>query len=198
MIAQTTLGDIQINNNQDREIIREILYENSYGIDTRIKLEGKVLDIGAHIGIFSRLALSRGCEVISVEPEDKNFARLTENAPGAKLIKRAVTSKREAFLEVHETRGEMHKLSDQGVRVKTIPLDDLIDGEIDLLKMDIEGGEYNALMTCNKLELIKQITMEYHLGINLAAGLIKHLEAFGLEATYIEGESFGHLEFQRI
>lgn len=198
MKINTRLGDIFINNDQDKEIIREILDENRYSIDERIKLEGRVLDIGAHIGIFSKLALSKGCSVTSVEPEEKNFNLLKVNAKGATLINKAVTFKKEAFLNVHPDRGEMHRLAESGVKVETISLDDLIDGEIDLLKMDIEGGEYDAFKGCTKLGMIKQITMEYHLGINRVAELIRDLEAFGFDAIYIEGERFGTLQLKRL
>jgi len=38
------------------------------------------LDVGAHIGVFSRLALSKGCKhIIAYEPEPSNFELLTNN-----------------------------------------------------------------------------------------------------------------------
>jgi len=198
MTTPTFIGDIYINNNQDNEIIREILTENGYGIDKRVKLTGTVLDIGAHIGIFSKLALSRGCKVISVEPEDKNFHLLTVNAPGATHIKKAVTSEKRAFLMVHPDRGEMHKLMPVGIPVDTITLDELIgDGTIDLLKIDIEGGEYDAIMTSTKMGQVNQIAMEYHLGLDRAVELINFLNQFGLKPVYISGEDFGQLQFLR-
>ena len=196
MTTPTFIGEIYINNLQDNEIIREILNENSYGIDKRIKLQGTVLDIGAHIGIFSKLALSRGCKVISVEPEDKNFTMLVANAPEATHIKKAVTSSKEAFLAVHPDRGEMHKLMPVGVPVETITLDELIgDRTIDLLKIDIEGGEYDAIMTSKRMGQVNQIAMEYHLGLDKAIELINFLKDYGLKPVYINGEEFGQLQF---
>lgn len=39
-----------------------------------------VLDVGAHIGVFSRLVLSKGCKhIIAYEPEPSNFDLLTKN-----------------------------------------------------------------------------------------------------------------------
>lgn len=199
MITSTKIGNIELNNSQDNEIIREILLENRYSIDERITLEGTVLDIGAHIGIFSRLALTRGCEVISVEPEAKNFRLLQINAPGALFINKAVSSIKDwTYLEVHPTRGEMHHLSDHGVKVPTTTLDELITKKINVLKMDIEGGEYDALMKCSKLDLVEQITMEYHLGIERAAELITLLNFRGFKPVYINGEDFGQLQFKRL
>lgn len=50
------------------------------------------------------------------------------------------------------------------VTVKTVSLNDLIIGEIDLLKLDIEGAEYDVILSiAQKLNLIKNIVIEYHL-----------------------------------
>ena len=38
------------------------------------------LDIGAHIGVFTSLALAAGAEVVSVEPDKDNFAILEKNS----------------------------------------------------------------------------------------------------------------------
>jgi FkbM family methyltransferase len=56
--------------------------ESSMKRDSAFSLNGheKVLDIGAHIGVFSRYALSVGCtEIIAYEPEAKNFDFLEDN-----------------------------------------------------------------------------------------------------------------------
>lgn len=196
-MTKTDIGDIHTNNSQDNEIIREILIEDSYRVNDLIDLSGRVLDIGAHIGIFSRLALTKGCEVISVEPEEKNFELLKVNAGRAKHIKKAVTSAKTAFLEVHSWRGELHKLGQKGVMVDTIHLDDLLDKHVHLLKMDIEGGEYDALMTSKRLDRVDQITMEYHLGIDRVAELILYLKTFGFVPLHIEGVEFGTLQLKR-
>jgi FkbM family methyltransferase len=46
-----------------------------------------VLDVGAHIGIFSRLALAEGCSrVIAYEPEHSNFELLRRNLNMAKPV----------------------------------------------------------------------------------------------------------------
>ena len=45
-----------------------------------LKNHTTVLDIGAHIGVFSRFAIAEGCQhVISYEPEPTNFALLSQN-----------------------------------------------------------------------------------------------------------------------
>jgi FkbM family methyltransferase len=55
-----------------------IIDENPY---KKLPVEGTVLDLGAHIGTFTRDALSRGAErVIAYEPEPVNFQLLCRNA----------------------------------------------------------------------------------------------------------------------
>jgi len=46
--------------------------------------------------------------------------------------------------------------------IETVLLDDLIVGEVDFLKMDIEGAETEVLLSSNKLNLVKQMFIEYH------------------------------------
>jgi len=53
-------------------------------------------------------------------------------------------------------------------------------------------------MTCKRLHLVDQITMEYHLGIDRAAELILFLKQFGFKPLYIKGEEFGSLQLRRI
>lgn len=38
------------------------------------------LDVGAHIGVFTSLALAAGADVVSVEPDKHNFAILEKNS----------------------------------------------------------------------------------------------------------------------
>lgn len=198
MHIDTSIGTFQLNNQQDNEIIREILIENQYSIGDKMDLSGNVLDIGAHIGIFTKYAISRKCKVIAVEPEEKNFKLLKINAPEAVHIKKAVSSLKEAFLNVHEWRGELHRLDTVGTPVETVTLDELIKEPIHLLKMDIEGGEYDALYNCRKIEMVDQIAMEYHFGIDKACKLIQFLEARGFEPLYIKGEAWGILLLKRL
>ena len=47
-------------------------------------------------------------------------------------------------------------------KVETIDLDELIDGEVDFLKMDIEGAETGVLCGSQKLDKVKQLFIEYH------------------------------------
>ena len=82
-------------------------------------------------------------------------------------------------------------LSSQGdmnnIKVKSTTLEEIVQKnnihQIDFLKMDCEGGEYEILLECpnNILNIIKRISMEYHniddnKNVN---NLIDHLESSG-------------------
>ena len=60
--------------------------------------------------------------------------------------------------------GRVHALRDsrKTIAVEGIKLDDLIDGPVDFLKMDIEGAEVEVLEGCEKLDQVKQMFVEYH------------------------------------
>ena len=47
-------------------------------------------------------------------------------------------------------------------KVETLSLDDIVDGEIDFLKIDIEGSEADVICHSNKLQKVNEIFIEYH------------------------------------
>ena len=72
----------------DALVIMEILSEKSaYELKSNAEIQhftlenhACVLDIGAHIGVFSRVMISKGCKhIIAYEPEPSNFDLLTKN-----------------------------------------------------------------------------------------------------------------------
>ena len=194
---KTPIGDIKIRNSYDEMVVKEVVIERSYERWGGIKLEGNVLDCGAHIGSFSKLAICNGCTVTAVEPSPENFLVLQENVPEAKLFYRAITNLPEVHMYIDNERSELNKIADSGVLVKGITLDELIDKPIDVLKMDIEGAEYEALYSCKKLHLVKQITMEYHDGAKALGELLLYLSNKGFEFGWIGGQGFGHLQMKR-
>ena len=70
----------------DALVIKEILDSEKGSVydsnmpDFSLKNHQCVLDIGAHIGVFSRYAISQGCQhIIAYEPEPSNFDLLRQN-----------------------------------------------------------------------------------------------------------------------
>jgi len=60
--------------------------------------------------------------------------------------------------------GRVHYLEDAKgtVQVDAIKLDDLIENQIDLLKVDIEGAETEVICSSEKLNNISFLFIEYH------------------------------------
>jgi FkbM family methyltransferase len=142
------------------------------------------LDIGAHIGTFALAVLERWPDVrgIACEPSAESFGALTGN------LQRNCASKSCECLQVAVVgEGAPHSVSfhykphkpststilaeetPQGEKVVTVPTTSLAGlirrvGQADLVKMDVEGAEYD-IINGTPLELlsrIKLLVMEYH------------------------------------
>jgi FkbM family methyltransferase len=88
------------------------------------------------------------------------------------LLHRAVSSKsgHVSFHCLGADSGRIHAGSPEGnspsseiIDVQTVLLDDLIgDDEVDFLKIDIEGAELDVISGSRKLNLVRQLFIEYH------------------------------------
>lgn len=127
-----------------------------------------VLDIGANIGyytrLFAKLAGPAG-RVLSFEPEFENFQLLqknTANLKSVKLFNLAISDQNGeiAFYKVKNSTGCHSVIPQQQaetIRVKAVSLDAFLAGQkikqIDIIKIDIEGGEPLAFRGMEKLFL---------------------------------------------
>jgi FkbM family methyltransferase len=133
-----------------------------------------IVDIGSNIGgmalLMSKLAGSSGT-VIAFEPGPVSFALLNlnvaiNNADNITIINKAVSSKSGTELLFICPTGESDNhvspkfisYQDQArdsMKIETLCLDDFFedDQQIDLVKIDIQGGEYRALQGMQKLLL---------------------------------------------
>lgn len=151
----------------DKEIINEV--KNCYnGLD----FDGKViLDIGGNIGAFAKMATDKRAKVISFEPCPENFELLVENSPDSININRAVVGntdkQRNFYLNKGRNKG-IHSLEIKRGRDKIIVdccnFSDMIEEyKPDILKIDIEGGEYELFDLETIPKCVKQIAIELHL-----------------------------------
>lgn len=115
-----------------------------------------IVDAGAYDGDTIRefTGFTNGCYryIYALEPDAKNFRKLTKNTFGMKnihLFNAAAWNKRETLL-FDSKAGRNSKLSAQGNTVDAIDIDSIAEEGATLIKMDIEGAELKALCGCEK------------------------------------------------
>lgn len=177
------LFDVRSDVETDQQVIDEVWRANDYRVPPS-GLSGTVLDIGANVGAFTVLAAKAGAErVIAVEPEWRNRERLEAHvalnhvAGVVTVIPAAVTGDGESVVMVGTGGGARSaavdavavNLTEHELRAGTpaTTLGQLLStyGPVRFLKMDIEGGEYDALasVTANDMhEHVEQMALEFH------------------------------------
>lgn len=124
-----------------------------------IKPGDTVIDIGAHIGFYSRFfagLVGQQGKVFAFEPDPENFKRLSANIksfPSVKIISAAVSSVsgRLKLFRSKTLSVDQHAYPTPGrksVTVESAALDDFVKKEnvkINFIKMDIQGFEIQAL-----------------------------------------------------
>jgi FkbM family methyltransferase len=179
----------------DRAIWREVVDGNAYGLTARYEPDEVVLDVGAHVGSFTYLALDRGAgRVLAVEPCPENAAVWRHNLHAAcRATDRAVLVTGAAWPVAATLRqggpagpntGGRGTLGNEGAPVAGLPLDALVDlaaslgptGRVRLVKLDCEGAEWPLLLGCRRFGLIDAWVGEYHtlLADRFAGRLGKH------------------------
>lgn len=156
-----------------------IFFRHEYAVPADART---IVDAGANIGAFSVYAASRasGAQIVALEPFPTTRARLEEhlvrNGLGNRVSCRPWALARSDGLRSmddaiapSQSRGLLDpSVSGSGVPVETVTLATLFDREgldrVDLLKMDIEGGEHEVLHTTPPavLRRVTCLALEYH------------------------------------
>jgi FkbM family methyltransferase len=141
------------------------------------RLGDKVLDLGAHFGMFSLYCAARGCLVTALEPTYTSFIELEGNARVAREIARGEINPQQVavwdsdgmvLLSIDPTTTAANYVvgdRGEGVPVHAVSLAGLLNmQDWDCVKMDIEGAEHRVLMNTHpdKLQRIKFLTVEIH------------------------------------
>jgi FkbM family methyltransferase len=183
-----------------------------------------VVDIGANVGFFSLYAAFRNhdARIIAVEPFPTTFAQLHSNVarnrvacrvdcwnvgiaecPGIRVMSGAVPSQYRGILPAASPcDGEGH------AKVHVVTFEELIQNAcshfqsetIDFVKVDIEGGEHEALKASSPRSFfpIKELGMEYHPN-QPKRQLFNHLQSAGLLLSHdrVIGPDVGVAHFRR-
>jgi len=160
---------------------------------------GTVIDAGSHVGLFSIRAALYARRVISLEPDPLNYTILQLNIARNRLTNvlplRSVlwtTGGQMSFNEgSHSHSGSIVGKGHSTRAVDSTTLERLIveHGPIELLKVDIEGAEFDVLMSVpdHVLDQVDQIVAE----LDLAPGrderaLRRRLEASGFRVSLLD------------
>lgn len=163
-------------------------------------LESVVVDAGANVGFFTLLAARQApkARVFAIEPSPETYRRLLENVEKNQFSNRVrclnvgLSGREETrLMQVGESRSQVQRLLPRdfdgtvGTAVRTVTLDSVLDDieTVDLLKMDIEGGEYEVLygVCLETLRKIRKIVLEYHPEEGSTSELLAYLKRSGFE-----------------
>ena len=164
-----------------KEICLDRVYEKAFDFVPR---HGWIVfDVGANVGIFTAQQASRGAHVYAFEPNPNCYERLRKTIANNRLDERvtafncAVGSAcctGQLVVSVGMTTqgfvlpsGKPANTNINGPTVSITTLDDVVKSygveQIDLLKMDVEGGEVEVLRGATRtLKLVCRVVLEYH------------------------------------
>lgn len=157
-----------------------------------------VVDAGAHIGAVAVVLARRHphASVIALEPSHDNFALLSRNVALNALLNlhpvRAALAPQAGTTTLHlsdESWGHTTEADERASDVERVPAMDLEqlaarhpNGEIALLRMNIEGGEYPVILdgVPGVLQRVGRIELEFHAHPRYGGGdIVERLRALG-------------------
>jgi len=170
-----------------------------------------VVDIGAHIGIFSIYAARKAKKgrIFSYEPHPANFHLLKRNLDlnpvieNIKVFQMAVAAEtgiRDLFLasDYGTACHGFYQESHNTIEVSCITIQEIFESEelesIDFCKMDCEGAEYEILLNLPEdyYRRIKCLSIEYHPVQGYRRNdLVNHLEKVGYQVAMHGNQELG-------
>jgi len=176
---------IHLRDDADQSVFNEIFKVREYrSADEAIKsARFPIVDVGAHAGFFVCYcrALNENAKIFAVEPESKNLEALKKhikdnNYLDIEVVEGALAKDMGIGSLVISPDSHNHRLSNgdiaegETVKVKTYSFSGFCKKnkikKISLLKMDIEGGEYEVFdgLSADDLNMVNFVILEYHYG----------------------------------
>ena len=158
-------------------------------LDTVLRPGSTVIDVGANIGVITAYAAKRigsAGRVVAIEPAADNLLVLAENLRRNNLtnvsIVDAAGGRRRESRQLY-LRGDVSAVNSlfpescyakvtATTEVRVEPIDDLVEGGADLVKIDVEGAELDVLAGMPRLLAQRGIhlVVEWHPVLQQAAG----------------------------
>ncbi len=159
-----------------------------------------VIDAGAHVGLYSLIVANYAEKVLSIEPHPINYRLLKINKAvnhkkNIETINAAIVGEKYDVITLFENEHSggssiFPKKPMKFYEVNSITLGQIVDNCIDsdkvLLKMDIEGAEFGVFETIDKRTLrnIQLMVMELHLNYGSMLKLINTLKSAKFKVIY--------------
>jgi FkbM family methyltransferase len=173
-------------------------------IDAVVRPGATAVDVGAQIGVIAAYAAQRvgpSGRVVAIEPAQDNLDVLRENLRANNLEQVVVApmaaGKRRETRRFY-LRGDVSAVNSlfpdscyssvtDVASVEVAPLDDLVKGDVDLVKIDVEGAELEVLEGMPRLlaQRSMSLVVEWHPALQRAAGYAPDaLPGFLLDAGF--------------
>jgi len=130
------------------------------------------IDIGANVGEFCNVLFEKIDtlkKAYLIEPQEDNFIFLQNNVKKQKVLffQKAIGYNLVSpkIYSVDDNIGGFRLVPDSsipGIEVEVATLEELKFPKVDLIKLDIEGGEYNVIENSTFLKTVKWIEVEFH------------------------------------
>jgi FkbM family methyltransferase len=162
---------------RDVDLVNEIFgatgaYEPPDTVAPALRGPLRILDLGGNVGMFGAFALGRWNVrgMTSVEPDPENAALLqatirANHATDCWTMRRVAVSNAPGvitFLSGQFADSRRAEPDERGIEVQTVDLFGL-DHDVDLLKIDIEGGEWPILQDPRLMDLgARIVVLEWH------------------------------------
>ena len=167
--------ELQVGSFGDYTTLEEIFLERVYEIPDNFKPRA-IVDLGSNIGIgIAYFALRHPqARIWAYEPDPNNWQRLQINVNRlqqvqfAKVAVAAKTGTAQLSTDRHRgtSSGLVQEVNAQSVTVETQSLDRILENiglpQIDLVKFDIEGAEYEVFESFTRWERVRAFSGELH------------------------------------
>jgi len=176
-VVQTRKGNLVFLQPKDNLFIYdEIFGDKGYEKFRKICTSDIVVDVGAHVGLFSIKAASQAKCVLAIEPCKFNFELLLKNiranhADNVTAVNAAVFNYDGTVNLFMQGQSGMHstvKQSREAIPIRAVKLDSLLEesrfGKVTFLKIDTEGAEKQVLEGASHTITRDRpyVVMEYH------------------------------------
>lgn len=153
-----------------------------------------VVDLGANIGLFTTMAAAQGARVIAVEAQSGFLPSIRANLRRNRCEDRAelVHALVGASTGLLSTEANRRSASAWGEDPERLEMRELLDrhsvARVDLLKIDIEGSEFNLFEDDTFLSKVNRVAMEVHPPHGDVGALRAQVERHGFRVELLDSE----------